>query len=39
MTGDRRFHYGWYGPLLLVVASWLFPIIWTAVTSFKPEGG
>ena len=39
MIRDRRFSYGWYAPLLLVVASWLFPIIWTGMTSFKPEGG
>ena len=35
----HRFRSLWYGPLLLVIASWLFPIIWTAITSFKPEGG
>ena len=39
MIRDRRFSYGWYAPLLIVVASWLFPIIWTGMTSFKPEGG
>ena len=39
MIRDRRFSYGWYAPLLLVVATWLFPIVWTGMTSFKPEGG
>jgi multiple sugar transport system permease protein len=29
----------WYVPLLIVVATWLFPILWTALTSVKPEGG
>ncbi|MDE0048489.1 MAG: carbohydrate ABC transporter permease [Rhodospirillales bacterium] len=35
----HRFRSLWYGPLLLVIASWLFPVAWTAITSFKPEGG
>jgi multiple sugar transport system permease protein len=39
MIRDQRLRYAWYGPLLVVLASWLFPIIWTAMTSFKPEGG
>ena len=29
----------WFVPLLVVVATWLFPIFWTALTSLKPEGG
>lgn len=29
----------WLLPLLLVLAAWIFPIAWTAMTSLKPEGG
>lgn len=29
----------WMGPLLVVLAAWMFPIAWTAMTSLKPEGG
>jgi len=27
----------WYIPVLLIVGIWMFPLIWTALTSFKPE--
>jgi multiple sugar transport system permease protein len=29
----------WFVPILLLLAVWLFPIFWTLLTSFKPEGG
>ncbi|MEQ8965044.1 MAG: carbohydrate ABC transporter permease [Azospirillaceae bacterium] len=29
----------WLLPLGVVVLAWLFPILWTALTSLKPEGG
>jgi len=29
----------WLIPLLVVTATWLFPIVWTAITSLKTEGG
>jgi ABC-type glycerol-3-phosphate transport system permease component len=29
----------WLIPLALVTLTWIFPILWTAVTSLKPEGG
>jgi ABC-type glycerol-3-phosphate transport system permease component len=29
----------WFLPLILVASTWIFPILWTAITSLKPEGG
>lgn len=29
----------WFLPLAIVVLAWIFPIVWTAVTSLKPEEG
>jgi ABC-type glycerol-3-phosphate transport system permease component len=29
----------WLLPLALVASTWIFPILWTALTSLKPEGG
>jgi multiple sugar transport system permease protein len=29
----------WLLPLILVALTWLFPIVWTVITSLKPEGG
>lgn len=29
----------WLGPLAIVLLAWMFPIIWTAATSLKPEEG
>jgi multiple sugar transport system permease protein len=29
----------WLLPLSIVVFSWIMPILWTAITSLKPEGG
>jgi ABC-type glycerol-3-phosphate transport system permease component len=29
----------WLLPMILVIAAWVFPIAWTALTSIKPEGG
>ena len=39
MTTANPRRYLWYVPLLLVLAVWLFPIAWTALTSLKPQGG
>jgi len=33
----RRSSALWYVPLTLIVIVWIFPILWTALTSFKPE--
>ncbi len=29
----------WLVPLAVVASTWIFPILWTAITSLKPEGG
>lgn len=29
----------WLLPLAVVASTWIFPILWTAITSLKPEGG
>ena len=29
----------WLLPLAVVASTWIFPIVWTAITSLKPEGG
>ena len=29
----------WLLPLVVVASTWIFPILWTAITSLKPEGG
>jgi multiple sugar transport system permease protein len=33
----RRTSRLWYVPVLLIVVVWIFPIVWTALTSLKPE--
>ena len=33
----RRTSYLWYAPIIAIVAVWMFPIAWTAITSLKPE--
>jgi len=39
MTAGRWPRRLWILPLLLVVAVWIFPIVWTLLTSVKPKGG
>jgi ABC-type glycerol-3-phosphate transport system permease component len=29
----------WLLPVAVVASTWIFPILWTAITSLKPEGG
>jgi multiple sugar transport system permease protein len=38
MIEAHRHSSWWYGPVLLILAVWIFPIAWIALTSFKSAG-
>ena len=38
MNAKHRTASWWYVPVLLILAVWIFPIAWIALTSFKPPG-